>query len=167
MLAQAARLQALQSQLQPHFLFNSLNSISALIVDGRLDAATSMISRLSDFLRLSLQTSETPQVAVARRWSSSAITSISRRSGSATAEIPTRCRSGRAVRADANPAAAAARRERRPTWNPAPQRRRIVTIAVHADARTLKLRIEDDGAGLRNRQRLHSVSASPIRPEAR
>ena len=65
-LAQSARLLALQSQLQPHFLFNTLNSISALIADHRLDAALSMISRLSDFLRISLQTAETPQIPVAR-----------------------------------------------------------------------------------------------------
>jgi two-component system, LytTR family, sensor kinase len=65
-LAQSARLLALQAQLQPHFLFNTLNSVSALVVDGRLDAAISMISRLSDFLRTSLQTSDTPQIPVAR-----------------------------------------------------------------------------------------------------
>jgi two-component system, LytTR family, sensor kinase len=64
-LAQAARLEALQAQIQPHFLFNTLNSISALVVDGRLTAATDMIAKLSDFLRLSLQTSDTPQIALA------------------------------------------------------------------------------------------------------
>jgi two-component system, LytTR family, sensor kinase len=57
-LAQSDRLQALQARLPPHFLFNALNSISALLVEGRLDAA--MIPRLSDFLRI-LQTSDTPQ----------------------------------------------------------------------------------------------------------
>jgi two-component system, LytTR family, sensor kinase len=64
-LAQAARLQALQSQLEPHFLFNTLNGISSLVVEGRSDAATTMIARLSDFLRLTLQTVERPQITVA------------------------------------------------------------------------------------------------------
>jgi two-component system LytT family sensor kinase len=60
--AQAARLRALQSQLQPHFLFNTLNSISALILDGRSDTAVSMIGQLGELLRLSLQTSDMPQI---------------------------------------------------------------------------------------------------------
>ncbi len=51
----AARLQALQRQLQPHFLFNTLNTISALM-HRDVDAADNMIARLSDLLRLSLQT---------------------------------------------------------------------------------------------------------------
>jgi len=64
-LAQSARLQALQSQLEPHFLFNTLNGISALVLEGRSEAATTMIALLSDFLRLALQTSQTPQITVA------------------------------------------------------------------------------------------------------
>jgi two-component system LytT family sensor kinase len=60
--AQAARLRALQSQLQPHFLFNTLNSISGLILDGRWSIAVSMIGQLGELLRLSLQTSDTPQI---------------------------------------------------------------------------------------------------------
>jgi signal transduction histidine kinase len=62
--AQAARLRALQSQLQPHFLFNTLNSISALVLDGRSDTAVSMIAQLGELLRLSLQTSDTPQISL-------------------------------------------------------------------------------------------------------
>jgi hypothetical protein len=60
--AQAARLRALQSQLQPHFLFNTLNSVSSLILDNRPATAVSMIAKLGDLLRLSLQTSDTPQI---------------------------------------------------------------------------------------------------------
>jgi two-component system, LytTR family, sensor kinase len=65
-LAQSARLQALQSQLEPHFLFNTLNGISSLVIEGRSEAATTMIARLSDFLRLALQTSQTPQITLAQ-----------------------------------------------------------------------------------------------------
>ena len=50
-----AKLQALQRQLQPHFLFNTLNTISALM-HRDVDAADNMIAKLSDLLRLSLQT---------------------------------------------------------------------------------------------------------------
>jgi two-component system, LytTR family, sensor kinase len=64
-LAQAARLQALQSQLEPHFLFNTLNSISSLVVEGRAEAAAAMIARLSDFLRLTLKVAGTPQITLA------------------------------------------------------------------------------------------------------
>jgi two-component system, LytTR family, sensor kinase len=63
--AQSARLQALQSQLEPHFLFNTLNGISALVAEGRNESASAMIARLSDFLRLTLQTAGTPEISLA------------------------------------------------------------------------------------------------------
>jgi LytS/YehU family sensor histidine kinase len=49
-LAREAELSSLRQQLQPHFLFNSLNSISALIVI-KPEEARKMIQQLSDFLR--------------------------------------------------------------------------------------------------------------------
>jgi two-component system LytT family sensor kinase len=64
-LAQSAQLQALQSQLEPHFLFNTLNGISSLVVEGRSEAAAAMIARLSDFLRLTLKVAGTPQITLA------------------------------------------------------------------------------------------------------
>jgi Histidine kinase len=54
MAAHQAQLAALRYQLNPHFLFNSLNSISALIVTGRNKDAEAMTDRLSSFLRSSL-----------------------------------------------------------------------------------------------------------------
>lgn len=56
--AQAARdaeLRALRYQLQPHFLFNTLNAISALVRDDHPRDATRMIARLGDFLRTTLE----------------------------------------------------------------------------------------------------------------
>ena len=50
-LARDAELYNLRQQLQPHFLFNSLNSITALI-GSRPEEARKMIHQLSDFLRL-------------------------------------------------------------------------------------------------------------------
>jgi two-component system, LytTR family, sensor kinase len=49
-----AELQKLQLQLQPHFLFNSLNSINALIIT-QPDQAGTMVQQLSDFLRATLK----------------------------------------------------------------------------------------------------------------
>jgi two-component system LytT family sensor kinase len=46
-----ARLDALRRQIEPHFLFNSLNSIAGLVRENRNDAAVTTIARLSDFLR--------------------------------------------------------------------------------------------------------------------
>lgn len=53
--ARDAELRALRYQLQPHFLFNTLNAISALVSDDRPRDATRMIARLGDFLRTTLE----------------------------------------------------------------------------------------------------------------
>jgi len=60
-----ARLQALQMQLNPHFLFNSLHSISALMHQD-IEAADRMVSRLGDLLRAALDSSETQEVPLRR-----------------------------------------------------------------------------------------------------
>jgi two-component system LytT family sensor kinase len=58
-----AQLQALQRQLHPHFLFNTLNTISALM-HRDTDAADAMLERLSDLLRLTLDRVGTQQVSL-------------------------------------------------------------------------------------------------------
>ncbi len=58
-----ARLQALQRQLHPHFLFNTLNAISQLMRSD-VDAADRMIDRLGDLLRMTLKTSGIQEVTV-------------------------------------------------------------------------------------------------------
>lgn len=55
-LAQTAQLTALRLQLNPHFLFNTLNAISSLIVTGRNRHGEAMLSKLCDFLRTALTT---------------------------------------------------------------------------------------------------------------
>jgi hypothetical protein len=53
-LAQTAQLTALRLQLNPHFLFNTLNAISSLIVTGRGRQGEAMLGKLCDFLRTAL-----------------------------------------------------------------------------------------------------------------
>ncbi len=52
--AHQAQLMALRYQLNPHFLFNTLNAISTLILDRDNETANLAVTRLSDFLRYSL-----------------------------------------------------------------------------------------------------------------
>ncbi len=60
-LAKEAELFKLRQQLQPHFLFNSLNSINALI-GSRPEEARKMVQQLSDFLRGTIKKEETQWV---------------------------------------------------------------------------------------------------------
>jgi len=53
---QRAQLAALRLQLNPHFLFNTLNAISAMVIEKDSERADQMIDRLSEFLRTSLTT---------------------------------------------------------------------------------------------------------------
>ncbi len=52
--ASRAQLEMLRYQLNPHFLFNTLNSISTLVLLGETERANAMLSRLSSFLRYTL-----------------------------------------------------------------------------------------------------------------
>lgn len=60
-----SQLQVLRMQLQPHFLFNTLNAISALVLADPPQAKL-MIARLSDFLRLTLEERHAQQVPLSR-----------------------------------------------------------------------------------------------------
>jgi len=60
-----AQLQALKMQLHPHFLFNTLNSISSYLHTD-VEVADEMIGRLGDFLRLTLQNPATQEIALER-----------------------------------------------------------------------------------------------------
>jgi signal transduction histidine kinase len=59
-----ARLAALQAQLNPHFLFNSLNTVNVLVRDGDNAAATRVIEQLSEVLRTSLSRSRANEVSL-------------------------------------------------------------------------------------------------------
>jgi LytS/YehU family sensor histidine kinase len=60
-----AQLDALRRQLEPHFLFNTLNGISGLVRENRNDAAVAMIAGLSDLLRRVLEDSDKQLVPLA------------------------------------------------------------------------------------------------------
>jgi signal transduction histidine kinase len=64
--ASNAQLAMLRYQLNPHFLFNTLNSISTLVLLKQTDRANAMLSRLSSFLRYTLVNESTGMVTVAQ-----------------------------------------------------------------------------------------------------
>ncbi|MGE0597049.1 MAG: sensor histidine kinase [Hyphomonadaceae bacterium] len=64
-LAYDAQLKMLHYQINPHFLFNTLNAISTLVLEGRTKQAESMLLRLSGFLRYSLDRQPTELAVLA------------------------------------------------------------------------------------------------------
>jgi two-component system, LytTR family, sensor kinase len=61
-----ARLRVLQAQLEPHFLFNTLNAISMLALEGNHQAVVDTIARLRELLRVSLSHDRPQEVSLAR-----------------------------------------------------------------------------------------------------
>ncbi|HXH00183.1 MAG TPA: histidine kinase [Sphingomicrobium sp.] len=64
--ASSAQLAMLRYQLNPHFLFNTLNSISTLVLLKQTERANAMLARLSSFLRYTLANEPTAQVTLAQ-----------------------------------------------------------------------------------------------------
>jgi two-component system LytT family sensor kinase len=62
--ASSAQLAMLRYQLNPHFLFNTLNSISTLVLLKQTERANAMLSRLSSFLRYTLVNEPTAKVTL-------------------------------------------------------------------------------------------------------
>lgn len=63
--AHAAQVRALRYQVNPHFLFNTLNSLSSLVMSGRSDRAEEMLMALSTFFRTSLSIDPSADVSLA------------------------------------------------------------------------------------------------------
>jgi len=63
-MAHQAQLRMLRYQLNPHFLFNTLNAISTLVLDGRRETANGMVGALSGFLRYSLDSDPEQRVTL-------------------------------------------------------------------------------------------------------
>jgi LytS/YehU family sensor histidine kinase len=64
--ATSAQLAMLRYQLNPHFLFNTLNSISTLVLLKQTERANAMLARLSSFLRYTLANEPTANVTLAQ-----------------------------------------------------------------------------------------------------
>ncbi len=64
--AHGAQVRALRYQVNPHFLFNTLNSLSALVMSGRADRAEDMLMALSTFFRTSLSLDPSADVTLAQ-----------------------------------------------------------------------------------------------------
>jgi sensor histidine kinase YesM len=62
--AQEAQLRALRYQINPHFLFNTLNSLSSLILSQKTDVAEQMLMNLSTFFRATLSADPTADISL-------------------------------------------------------------------------------------------------------
>jgi|SRR5215217_46492 len=67
-MAQAAQLAALRFQVNPHFLFNTLNAVTTLISSGRNAEAEAVVMRLSEFFRASLVAEPDAQVSLSEEF---------------------------------------------------------------------------------------------------
>jgi hypothetical protein len=97
--ASSAQLAMLRYQLNPHFLFNTLNSISTLVLLKQTERANAMLSRLSSFLRYTLANEPTAQVTVAQEGGDAEALSRDREDalrGPAAAALPTSTRGSQA-----------------------------------------------------------------------
>ena len=65
-MAHQAQLKMLRYQLNPHFLFNTLNAISTLILESETRTANLMVNRLSNFLRYSLDSDPAQKVSLSQ-----------------------------------------------------------------------------------------------------
>jgi signal transduction histidine kinase len=142
-----AKLDALRLQLQPHFLFNTLNAIATL-VHRDPDAADEMITSLSDLLRLSLETT-TAEVSLRRE-----LELLERYLAIERVRLGDRLRVDQTIAPDTLDAAVpplmlqtlvenAIRHGLEPRSAPG-----TVTIRAARDADKLRLTIADDGRGL-------------------
>ncbi len=66
--AKASELRSLRYQVNPHFLFNTLNSLSALVMTGKAERAEQMIQTISNFYRYSLADDPTCDVELAEEF---------------------------------------------------------------------------------------------------
>jgi two-component system, LytTR family, sensor kinase len=64
--AREARLSALRYQLNPHFLFNSLNAVSTLVLEENVPAATRMLAQIGELLRTTLDNDVSPEIPLSQ-----------------------------------------------------------------------------------------------------
>jgi len=130
-----ARLGALRSQLNPHFLFNSLNAITVLVRDQDTPAATRMLEQLGEVLRQVLHADRAHEVPLTRRSDSSSVTWRSSRSAFPTdsARASRSSRGSSAPGAELRPPAAGGERPR--PWALPRTEGGTLTISVRREGR--------------------------------
>ncbi len=64
--AQSAQIRALRYQINPHFMFNTLNSIASLVGSNEAEAAEAMVENLSDFLHTTLELNPEDDITLSR-----------------------------------------------------------------------------------------------------
>jgi two-component system, LytTR family, sensor kinase len=64
--AREARLNSLRYQLNPHFLFNSLNAVSTLVLAGKTSEATRMLAQIGELLRTTLDSNALPEIPLSQ-----------------------------------------------------------------------------------------------------
>lgn len=64
--AREARLSSLRYQLNPHFLFNSLNAVSTLVLAGKTASATRMLAQIGELLRTTLDSNVLPEIPLSQ-----------------------------------------------------------------------------------------------------
>src|SRR5690606_398971 len=57
-------LQSLQSQMNPHFIFNALNSVKVFLINGDKDRAVFYLNRFSKLIRMVLESSRKPKISL-------------------------------------------------------------------------------------------------------
>ncbi len=118
-----AKLENLRLQLHPHFLFNTLNAVSAVMYED-VRKADAMLARLSEFLRVILTTSDVQEITLDEELQIERMY-VDVMKGTARKRAPTerrrrsRCASGESAGADS----AADHRELHPPWNAAERSR--------------------------------------------
>jgi two-component system LytT family sensor kinase len=148
-LVHAARLDALRDQLNPHFLFNALNAISTLVVDGRAAEAATMIARLADLLRSTLERPPGEEVSLSveldlvRQYLDIEQVRLGERLN-VELDVDASAMNGRVPSLLLQPIVENAVRH---AIAPREQGGRIVVTARHTDGRLL-LSVDDDGPGL-------------------
>ena len=142
-----AQVQSLQMQLHPHFLFNTLNAIAALMREN-VEAADVMIARLGDLLRVTLATADVPEVPLRRelelvdmyldiqraRMGDRLTSAVSAEPQTLDVQVPTLL-------------SAAARRECHPPWRGARPGPTSIEVRARRDGDLLVIDVEDDGPG--------------------
>ena len=147
-MAHEAQLKMLRYQLNPHFLFNTLNAISTLILDKQNQMANTMVTRLSHFLRYSLDNDPMAKVTLAQEIEAMKLyLDIEKVRFAERCGWPSRSTPGRAG-ADTQPVAAAPGGKRHQVRHCPERERRRHRISAHVFAGELLLEVADDGPGL-------------------